>query len=78
MMHFLELCSLSYQVPTRPPSNTDHPNGALIVAHLRVLASPLVFPGVTTELTTIIGEEPIDLSPTERGGLLDLPDQVAL
>jgi len=41
-----------------------------------VLASPLVFPGVLTELTAIIGEEPIDLSPSERAWLLDLPGQV--
>jgi hypothetical protein len=78
MIHFLALCNLSYQVPTHSTSNTDHPNGALIIAHLRVLAPPPVFPGVTAALTTIIGEEPIDISPTERAWPLDLPGQVAL
>ncbi|KAH9957720.1 hypothetical protein BC827DRAFT_1385481 [Russula dissimulans] len=68
-----------FRGPTRPPSNTDHPNGALIIAHLRVLAPPLAFPGFTSELTTIIGEESINISPTERAPwLLDLPGQVAL
>jgi len=65
------------RVPTRPPSNTEHPNGALSIAHLRMLAPPLAFSGVTTELSAIIGEEPIDISPTERAWLLDLPGQAA-
>jgi len=63
-------------VPTRPASNMEHPNGAQSIAHLRVLAPPLVFPGVTTELTAIIGEAPIEISPTERAWLLDIPGQV--
>jgi hypothetical protein len=41
-----------------------------------MLAPPLVFPQVTTELMAIICEEPIDISLTECARLLDLPGQV--
>jgi len=41
-----------------------------------MLAPPLVFPQVTTELMAIIGEELIDISPTKRVLLRDLPVQV--
>ncbi|KAH9955061.1 hypothetical protein BC827DRAFT_1238799 [Russula dissimulans] len=65
------------RVPTHPPSSTEHPNGMLGIVHLGVLTLPLVFPAVTTELTAMIGEEPIDISPSEHVWLLDLPGQVA-
>jgi hypothetical protein len=64
-------------VPTRPTSNTDHPNGALSIAHLRVLAPPNVFAGVAAELAAIVGEPPIEVSASELVWLLDLPDKVA-
>jgi len=64
-------------VPTRPSSNTDHPNGAQNIAHLRVLAPPNVFAGVATELTAIVGEPPIEVSAGELIWLLDLPGKVA-
>jgi len=50
----------------------------LSIVHLGVLTLPLVFSAMTTELTAMIGEEPIDISPSERVWLLDLPGQVAL
>ncbi|KAI9507130.1 glyoxalase-like domain-containing protein [Russula earlei] len=64
------------RVPTQPPSNSKHPNGALGIAHLRVLAPPSVFAGAAAELTAIVGEEPIDVSSNELVWLLDLPGQV--
>lgn len=71
-------------MPTRPRSNSEHPNGALGIAQLRVLAPPSVFAGVVNELTAIVGEPPIEVlqEEDERGGprefvwLLDLPGQV--
>jgi len=72
-------------VPTRPRSNTEHPNGALSIAHLHVLAPPSVFAGVAIELTAIVGEPPIeadkdkdkeDGAPREFVWSLDLPGQV--
>jgi len=63
-------------VPTRPTSNTEHPNGALSIAHLRVLAPPSVFVGVATELAAIVGEPPIEVSEGELVWLLDLPGQL--
>ncbi|KAH9961984.1 hypothetical protein BC827DRAFT_1201055, partial [Russula dissimulans] len=57
------------RVPTHPPSNTEHPNGMLTL--------PLVSPAVTSELTAIIGEGPIDISLSERMWLRHLPGQVA-
>ena len=66
----------SRQVPTRPSSNTKHPNGALSIAHLRVLAPPNVFVGVATELTAIVGEPPIEDSEGKLVWLLDLPGKV--
>ena len=68
-------------MPTRLKSNTEHPNGALGIAHLCVLAPPSVFAGVATELTAIVGEPPIgaekeeDRRPRELVWLLDLPGQ---
>ncbi|KAH9961809.1 hypothetical protein BC827DRAFT_1202096 [Russula dissimulans] len=64
-------------VPTHPPSNTEHPNGMLSIVHLVMLMLPLVSPAVTTELTAMIGEEPIDISLSERVWLHHLPGQVA-
>jgi hypothetical protein len=71
-------------VPTRPRSNTEHPNGALGIAHLRVLAPPSVFAGVVNELTAIVGEPPIEVryeeaeeEPRELVWLLNVPGQVA-
>ena len=63
-------------MPTRPTSNTEHPNGALSIAHLRVLAPPSVFAGVATELSAIVGEPPIEVSEGELVWLLDLPGQL--
>ncbi|KAH9961801.1 hypothetical protein BC827DRAFT_1202004, partial [Russula dissimulans] len=57
------------RIPTHLPSNTEHPSGMLTL--------PLVFPAVTTELTAMIGEEPIDISLSERVWLRHLPGQVA-
>ena len=69
-------------MPTRPISNTEHPNGALGIAHLCVLAPPSVFAGVATELTAIVGgprigaeEEEEDRRTRELVWLLDLPGQ---
>ena len=69
-------------MPTRPRSNTEHPNGALGIAHLCVLAPPSVFAGVATELTAIVGEPPIgaekeeeDRQTRELVWLLELPGQ---
>jgi len=42
-----------------------------------MLAPPLVFPAITTELMVIIGEEPINILRSECGWLLDLPGQAA-
>ena len=79
----ISVCAI-LQVPTRPRSNTEHPNGALGIAHLRVLAPPSVFAGVVNELTAIVGEPPIEARHEEAEGeprelvwLLDLPGQVA-
>ncbi|KAH8984989.1 glyoxalase-like domain-containing protein [Lactarius hatsudake] len=59
-------------VPTRPESNTVHPNGAQGVAHLRVLAPPRMFAAVSTEFTAILGEAPIEGPAGAHVWLLDL------
>jgi len=65
------------QVPAHPASNTIHPNGALGIAHLRVLAPPSVFGPVANELAAIVGEPPIEKSASEFVWLLELPGTVA-
>jgi hypothetical protein len=69
-------------------ANCDHPNGALSIAHLPVLATPSAFEGVAAEPTAIVDEPQIeadkgDWEEEENRGrrrelvwLLDLPGQV--
>ncbi|KAI0253715.1 hypothetical protein BJV78DRAFT_1360042 [Lactifluus subvellereus] len=63
-------------VPTQPASNTKHPNGALGIAHLRLLAPPNAFAALSAELTAITGEAPIENSAREHVWLLDLPGAI--
>ena len=60
------------QVPTRPESNTVHPNAAQGIAHLRALAPPRTFAAVSAELTAIVGEAPIEGPAGAHVWLLDL------
>ncbi|KAI9453911.1 glyoxalase-like domain-containing protein [Lactarius psammicola] len=60
------------RVPTRPVSNTVHPNAAQGIAHLRVLAPPRTFSAVSAELTAIVGEAPIEGPAGAHVWLLDL------
>lgn len=60
------------RVPTRPESNTVHPNDAQGVAHLRVLAPPRTFAAVSAEFTAILGEAPIEGPAGTHVWLLDL------
>jgi hypothetical protein len=57
-------------------SNTEHPNGALSIAHLRMLAPPNVFTGVATKLCVIVGEPLIEVLEGEPMWLLNLPAQL--
>ncbi len=59
-------------MPTRPESNTVHPNAAQGIAHLRVLAPPRTFAAVSAELTAIVGEAPIEGPAGAHVWLLDL------
>ena len=68
---------LPRQVPTQPASNTKHANGALGIAHLRLLAPPNVFTTLSADLTAIMGEAPVENSAREHVWLLDLPGNIA-
>lgn len=59
-------------MPTRPESNTVHPNAAQGIAHLRVLAPPRTFAAVSAEFTAIVGEAPIEGPAGAHVWLLDL------
>jgi hypothetical protein len=72
----LRLNLLRNQVPSQPASNSKHPNGALGIAHLRVLAPSSVFSTVSAELVAIVGEAPIEKSTREHVWLLYLPGNI--
>ncbi|KAH9982962.1 hypothetical protein BGW80DRAFT_1247656 [Lactifluus volemus] len=64
------------RVPSQPASNSKHPNGALGIAHLRVLAPSSVFSAVSAELVAIVGEAQIEKSTREHVWLLYLPGNI--
>lgn len=53
------------QVPTHPDSNSDHPCGALGVAHVLLLSSESSFAAAYKELSVVIGEPPASRTDTE-------------
>ncbi|KAJ6500688.1 glyoxalase-like domain-containing protein [Mycena sanguinolenta] len=53
------------RVPTHPDSNSDHPCGALGVAHIVLLTPESNFIAVCEQLGVVIGEPPVSQRPAE-------------
>jgi hypothetical protein len=64
------------RVPSDPPSNTQHPSGALGISHVRVLANAETFSRDSRQLTTILGAQPVSNSPSEVVWKLDTVNTV--
>jgi hypothetical protein len=46
------------KVARDPPTNIQHPSGAIGIAYLRILAQPASFYAVSNQLKTVIGHDP--------------------
>jgi len=73
-----DLTPRGLRVPLDPPSNTEHANTALRVAHVRLLAPPNRLNSLSRQLTTVLGVQPVSSGPTESIWVLDdVPSAVA-
>jgi len=61
----------SRRVPLDPPSNADHSNAALGIAHIRVLVSGEIFTTTVEEFNSIVGDNPQSTSEIESTWTLD-------
>ncbi|EPQ58673.1 hypothetical protein GLOTRDRAFT_73225 [Gloeophyllum trabeum ATCC 11539] len=52
-----------WRVPLEPEGNAVHENGAVGVAHVRVLAEEAGIPALTREYTTVVGSPPVSSQP---------------
>lgn len=65
---------VSGKVPRDPPTNIQHPSGAIGIAYLRILAQPASFYAVSNQLKTVIGHDPNISTESESIWSLDTAD----
>lgn len=59
------------QVPSDPPSNTEHPSTVHGIQHVRILTSSTDLQAVSRQITSLIGDAPVSSTDTEVTWELD-------